>query len=209
MSRGIGFRAVASAVLVMFLAGNVFADAAAMLEPNGTVLVNDSQVTRVSTVFDGDRVKTGDDSGAMLSGKDATVQLASNSSLTLGPRSVALDQGAAAMTLSPTGSAQVGDLTLTPSEAGASCQVSRSADSTEIKVTSGKLLVARAGVSTPLAAGSQQMFQNANANANSNSSNDDEERKKKKKRAAAGILFGVASGLIVWYTTGESSHIVP
>ncbi|MBI2678475.1 MAG: hypothetical protein HYX28_06810 [Candidatus Koribacter versatilis] len=204
MSRGIAFRAVAIAVLVVFLAGNVFADAAAMLEPNGTVLVNDSQVTRVSTVFDGDRVKTGNDSGAMLSGKDATVQLASNSSLTLGPRSVALDQGAAAMTLSPNGTAQVGDLTLTPSEGPAAYQVSRTADSTQIKVTSGKLLVARAGVVTPLAAGSQQMFQNANSNSNNNA-----EGHSNKKLAAAGILIGVASGLIVWYTTGETSHLVP
>src|SRR5205085_8925648 len=100
-------------------------------------------------------------SGAMVSGQGATVQLASNSAMTIGARSVSLDNGAATMTLSPSGSAQIGDLTLTPADGPAAYQVSREAASTQIKVTSGKLLVARAGVTTPLNAGAEYTFQGA------------------------------------------------
>jgi hypothetical protein len=206
MSRGMAFKAVASTVLVMFLASTVLAEGAGMLEPTGNVMVNESQVTRVSAVFAGDRVKTGNDSGAMVSGKGATVQLASNSAMTMGARSVALDQGAAAMTLSPTGSAQVGDLTLTPSGGAAAYEVSREPGTTQIKVTSGNLLVARAGVITPLSAGTQYMFQNGDPQ---NTPTGNAGHNRNVRTAIAGAAIGVAAGLIVWFTVGETSHIVP
>jgi len=207
MVRGITFRALSCAVLVLFLAGNVFAEAAAMLEPNGMVLVNDSQVNRVSTVFAGDTVHTGADSGALLSGRGNTVLLASNSAMTVGPRSVALDQGSASMTMSPAGSAQVGDLTLTPSAGSAAYDVIRSANGIQIKVKSGKLLVAKAGVITPLSAGSQQMF--ASVNNPNPPKNDDHANNNNRNAAIIGGLAAIAAGLVVWFTTNETSHIVP
>src|SRR4051812_42371212 len=206
MSPGFAFRALSSAVLVMFLAGNVFAEAAAMLEPTGMVLVNQSKVNRISTVFSGDTVHTGSDSGALVSGRGNTVLLASNSAMTIGSRSVALDQGGASMTMAVGGSAQVGDLTLTPSEGPVAYDVTRTSSSVDIKVKTGKLLVARGGVVTPLTAGSHQMFQNANANSNANNDNGDNHNK---RAVVAGIIVAVAAGLIVWFTTGETSHSTP
>ena len=204
MSRGLAFRTFACAVLLMFLAGNVFAEAAAMLEPNGTVLVNETAVHRISTVFSGDRVRTGAASGAMISGRGGTVLLAANSSLTVGPRTMTLDQGGATMTLAAGQSAQVADLTLTAAaDSPASYKVERDCGFVEIEVKSGTVNVTSGGSTTTITAGHSKKFKvPKTAECASAAENDN-----------SGIIFGslaaVAAGLIIWFSFSETSRVVP
>ena len=205
MSRSVTFRAMVCAVMVMFLAGNVFAEAAAMLEPNGTVMVNNAAVSRVSTVFSGDHVKTGTDSGAMVSGRGATVLLAANSSLTVGSRTMALDEGGAAITLAAGQSAQVGELSLTAAgDKPASYDVQRGCGYVKITVKSGSVTVTDGGKTTTLNAGDSRNFQvpKNGADCSAGAVNN-------KPGIITGVIVAVAAGLIVWFTTGESSEFVP
>jgi ferric-dicitrate binding protein FerR (iron transport regulator) len=206
MSRSAAFRALSCITLVFFLAGNVFADAAAMVEPTGTVLVNDTQVTRVSTVFAGDRVKTGTGSGAVISSKGATILLAANSAMTVGANHLALDQGSASATLAPGESAEVSSLTLTATgDAPASYDVSRGCGFVQITVKSGTLSVASGnGAPTTLTAGNSQKFEIAKtAECGTPPPNNNT------VAIVTGGVVALAAGLIVWFTTGEASPSVP
>jgi hypothetical protein len=176
----------------------------AMLEPNGAVAVNSKPVSRMSTVFTGDKVTTGTKSGAMLSGHGNTVLLAANSSLTVGPKTVTLDQGGASMTLQPGQSAQVAQLTLTATQDGpASYDVSRGCGFVEITAKSGKITVAENGKVETLSAPGKRKFEvNRNASDCGGGLTDNQ-------AAAIVIPTAVASGLIIWYTTGETSHTHP
>ncbi len=204
MSNHATLRAVSIAVLVCFLAVEVFAAPVAMLEPTGTVLVNDTQVSRMSTVFAGDRIKTGTDSGALISGNGVTVHLIANSALTVGPKTVALDQGGATMTLAPGASATVDKLTLTASNDGpASYDVNRGCGYVQITVKSGTINVTDGGGNpVSLTAGSQHKWDIARTAECSQPVNDT-------KPVAIGATTAVAAGLVVWFTTGETSHTVP
>lgn len=202
-------RSFASKVLIvgtiLALASNVLAAGpSAMLEPNGAVAVNSKPVSRMSTVFTGDKVTTGAKSGAMISGKGNTVLLAANSSLTVGPKTVTLDQGGASMTLQPGQSAQVAQLTLTATQDGpASYDVTRGCGYIEIKAKTGKIDVTENAKTEVLTAPGKRKFE-VNKDAASCGAGLSDAK-------AAGIVIptAVASGLIVWYTTGETSHTHP
>lgn len=196
---------VVTVAMVLALSSNMLAAGpSAMLEPNGTVAVNSKPVSRMSTVFMGDKVTTGAKSGAMISGHGNIVLLAANSSLTVGPKTVTLDQGGASMTLQPGQSAQVAQLTLTATQDGpASYDVSRGCGFIEIKVKTGKIDISENAKTETLGAPNKRKF----------------EVNKDAAKCGAGLTdaqaFGiaapiaVASGLIVWYTTGETSHTHP
>lgn len=207
MSRSATFRALTCLLLVCFCAANVFAEAAAMMEPTGTVLVNETQVTRVSTVFAGDRVKTGTGSGAVISSKGTTMLLAANSSLTVGANNLALDQGSASTTLAAGESAQVSSLTLTNAgDSPASYDVSRGCGYVQITVKSGTLTVASgSGAPTTLSAGNSQKFEIAKTAECSAPPADNNT-----VAVVTGGVVALAAGLIVWFTTGaEESPSVP
>lgn len=190
---------------VLALAANmVAAGPSAMLEPNGSVAVNSKPVSRMSTVFMGDRITTGTKSGAVLSGKGTTVLLAANSSLTVGPKTVTLDQGGASMTLQPGQSAQVAGLTLTATQDGpATYDVSRGCGYVQIKVKSGKINVTENAKTELLTAPGQKKFEVNKESASCAQGLTDNQA------LAIAVPVAVASGLIVWFTTGETSHTHP
>lgn len=199
-------KALVCAVLVLALGGNLFAGsgATAMLEPSGSVVVNSKPVSRMSTVFMGDKIATGTKSGAVLSGRGNTVLLAANSSLTVGPRTVTLDQGGASMTLQPGQSAQVAQLTLTATQDGpASYDVSRGCGFVQIKAKSGKINVSENNKTELLTSPGQKKFEVNKDSASCAGGLTDNQ-----VLAIAGPA-AVASGLIVWFTTGETSHTHP
>ncbi len=191
--------------MVLALTSNmVAAGPTAMLEPNGAVAVNSKPVARMSTVFMGDKVTTGAKSGAVISGHGNTVLLAANSSLTVGPKTVTLDQGGASMTLQPGQSAQVAQLTLTATQDGpASYDVSRGCGFIKIKAKTGKINVTENNKTEMLTAPGQKKFEVNKETASCTNGLTD-----KQALAIAGPA-AVASGLIVWYTTGETSHTHP
>ncbi len=202
-------RSFASKVLIvgtiLALASNVLAAGpSAMLEPNGAVAVNSKPVSRMSTVFMGDKITTGEKSGAMISGHGNTVLLAANSSLTVGPKTVTLDQGGASMTLQPGQSAQVAQLTLTATQDGpASYDVTRGCGFIEIKAKSGKIDVTENSKTETLTAPGKRKFEVNKDAASCGAGLTD------LQSASIVIPTAVASGLIVWYTTGETSHTHP
>ncbi len=202
-------RSYASKVLIvgtiLALTSNMLgAGPSAMLEPNGAVAVNSKPVSRMSTVFTGDKVTTGAKSGAMISGHGNTVLLAANSSLTVGPKTVTLDQGGASMTLQPGQSAQVAGLTLTATQDGpASYDVSRGCGFINIKAKTGKINVTENSKTELLTAPGQKKFEVNKDSASCAQGLSDA------KSAGIVLPVAVASGLIVWYTTGETSHTHP
>ena len=190
---------------ILALVSNMLAAGpSAMLEPNGAVAVNNKPVSRMSTVFTGDKITTGDKSGAVITGHGNTVLLAANSSLTVGPKTVTLDQGGASMTLQPGQSAQVSGLTLTATQDGpASYDVTHGCGFIEIKVKTGKINVTENSKTETLGAPDKRKFEvNKDAARCGGGLTDGQ---------AAAIAFpvAVASGLIIWYTTGETSHTHP
>ena len=209
MSRSATFRALSFVVVVCLLSTNVLAEAAAMLEPTGTVLVNDSQVMRVSTVFPGDRVKTGSGS-AVISAKGTTVLLAANSSLTIGPTAMALDEGSASTTLAPGQRAEVGSLTLTPAgNEPASYDVDRGCGFVRITVKSGALNVsANGGAPVTLTAGNSHKFEVAKTAECGGQANSTQPVMSNRAAIITGGVVALAAGLIVWFTTDNDASVV-
>ena len=209
MSRSATFRALSFLLVVCFLSTNVLAEAAAMLEPSGMVLVNDSQVNRVSTVFAGDRVKTGSGS-AVISGKGTTVLLAANSSMTVGASGMALDEGSASTTLAPGQSAQVASLTLTPAGGQpASYDVSKGCGFVQITVKSGSLNVsASGGAPVTLTAGNTQKFDVAKTAECGGEHNPNQPVMSNRGAVITGGVVALAAGLIVWFTTDNDASVV-
>jgi hypothetical protein len=211
MSHRATFRALACLVMIVFTAGTLLAEPAAMLEPTGSVTVNHVSVARTSAVFSGDRVETGADSRALISANGANVLLASNSSMSLDRGSVSVDRGTAMLTVTPGMSSRAGNLTISAAKGErAMYEVHYGARTIDVTARTSAVNIAMNGKTLLLAAPASMSFARPDAPAaaspaapaNLNEWGDMRDR----KAVWVGVGAAVAAGLIVWFTTGNNGE---
>jgi hypothetical protein len=103
------------------------AESVAMLSGKGTVQINGAITQTSSTVFTGDRVATAKDSSVTLTSAGRNIVLPEKSSITYGGKQVRLEYGRVLINAQPGTEAQLGNLTISPSQAGSQFEM-RSSD---------------------------------------------------------------------------------
>jgi len=111
----------------------------AMVTGNGTVRINGAAAPPSSTVFVGDKVATADDSSVTLTSKGRNIILPDNSSVTYNGKRVRLEYGRAIFSAKPGTEAQLGNLTITPAQAGSQFEMWSSTNQMVLIATAGPL----------------------------------------------------------------------
>ncbi len=145
------FRVLCWMMIVVFPTSTMLADSGgAILQANGAVKINESAVNRSATVFNGDRVVTGKDSSAAITGKGTTILVAPGSLLIYGDQ-VTLSAGGAHFNGAFT--VRAGAMTISPAAAKTRFEVRHEGGQVRINALEGNLSVSDGKQTTLLESG--------------------------------------------------------
>lgn len=144
-----------SAVLVLMVSTSpVVADASsAMMHAKGAVLQNGSRVGRLSAVFYGDQLQTGQDSAAAITTARSSILVPARSSLIYGEKGIELLCGGAVIATDGGLSARVNNLAIRPISASAKYEVVQSLENLQVITREGALSITDEQHTLTLAAG--------------------------------------------------------
>lgn len=133
---------VYSFLMVLLGAGVLSAQTGgAMLYSNGDVKVNGQNAGYSTSIFSGDKVDVTSASAGSINRNGSSVVVSPNSSIQYDPASIELLQGSARVSTSKGMSAKVGDVVVTPKDASAKFDVTRSGDKVVVASREGVLTV--------------------------------------------------------------------
>jgi hypothetical protein len=180
-------RLVSACLLVVFPLGVFAADTPAMLMPQGAVNVNGNGTSHSTVVFNGDRITTGDGSGAItVSG--STITIAPKSSAIYGNRSLQINAGGASVITTSGISGKLDNLTIVPVDSKAKYDFVRNGNTVMIAALQGQLRISD---------GRQQMLLDAGnavsiADSTSDAASPDPDTKLSVSNARAVVIAAVA-----------------
>lgn len=147
-------RLLACLMMVALPAAMLLADVkGAMLQPYGkNVTVNGGALPKAGSIFAGDKIRTGADSGATITVEGSNVLLPANASVELGSNLLNVGCGGAAVSTTKGMSIRAGSVTVSPSSDKATkFEVMQSAKWLQVVVREGKIFVRNGNQSEPLA----------------------------------------------------------
>ena len=141
-------------MMIVLPAALVLADAqGAMLQPYGNnVTVNGSALSKAGSIFAGDDIRTGADSGATITVEGSNVLLPANASVALGSNLMSVGCGGVSVSTTKGMSVQAGSVTISPaSEKTTKFEVMQSSKWLQVVVREGKIFIRNGDQSEPLA----------------------------------------------------------
>ncbi len=155
--RSLGFRSLVWMLVLCLPAVSVMADVeAAMLYAKGKVTVNGKLIGRSTTIFAGDKIRTGVDSMVTIAGKGSNVLISPNSGVAFGANRIEVNEGSATVTTSSGMTAVAGGLRISPVDSGkARFEVVQQKGSVQVSALAGRLSLSDGKMVTVLEAGRQ------------------------------------------------------
>ncbi len=162
----------------------------AMMQPYGKkVTVNGSTLSKAGSIFAGDKIMTGRDSGATITVEGSNVLLPARASVELGNNLLRVDCGGASISTTRGMSVRAGNVTFSPvSEQATKFEVMQSSTWLQVVVREGKVLVRNGDQSQPMALAPGNSFTLKSAGRCAGDSN---------SGAIAGGIAGGAAGLVL------------
>jgi hypothetical protein len=120
----------------------------AILYANGNVSVNGKQISRSTSVFDGDMIQTAADGGGMVALNGSAVTVQAGSQVLFSRTGIRLQSGAAAVKTTQRMGASIGGYEVTPLEQDSQFQVAQVGNKIHVSAIRGKLAIAGASLLT-------------------------------------------------------------
>ncbi len=125
-------------------------EAGAMLLANGQVTVNGKAVSNSASLFPGDKVQSGAESGATISAKGASANLAAHSAVTWQPQALQFENGSMTLAAQAPWQLRIGAMTVSLGGETSKVEVTQREDVTLIKLLQGSATLNEGGQTTPL-----------------------------------------------------------